>query len=78
MRVEAVRLIRQPLLLESKGKIIVVFPEVLVMIHSEIWFESDKYLERGVSRYVRLHIKCEEKRTVKNEQLDNHGSFLLR
>lgn len=42
---------------------IVAFSKVLVMIHSEMWSDSDKYLERSVSGFSdRLYIRYERKR----------------
>lgn len=47
----------------------VVFPKVLVMIPSEMWSDSEKFLEESVSRLIeRLYIRCEKKRKVNNEQ----------
>lgn len=46
----------------------VVFPKVLVMIHSKMWLESDISFESSVSRLAeRLYISYEEKTVVKND-----------
>lgn len=71
MRVEAVRLVREPLLLYSKWNVMAISPKVLVMIHSDMWSDSEKYLERRVRRLIEsLYIRYDEKRKLR---MSNHG-----
>lgn len=52
----------------------VVFPKVLVMIHSKMWLESDTSLERSVRRLAeRLYIRYEEKKIVRNDYFYRDG-----